>query len=230
MIKGIALAVPKPGLSAEAFHRHWREVHAPLALRIHALRRYVQSHRKALAVPGFEQVPYGGVAEIWFDTLDDLYALPNMPEYVAGAHADEPNFLDMSALKFLATREHVFIDEVDIKQDTPLTKAIFLLRRRPDMSVAQFQDYWINGHAPQIPRDAGVLRYVQCHQVPESYAAGEPPYDGVAELSFADDEAFLAYWTSPRIQAIFGADAPRFLDGANCTAFLAAENRVRWPA
>lgn len=229
MIKGIALAVPKAGMSAEDFHRHWRDIHAPLALRIHQLRRYVQSHRKPLAVPGFEAVRYGGVAEVWFDTLAALQELPAIPEYINGARADEPNFLDMAELKFLATREHVFIDEIDIDKDTPLTKAIFLLRRRPDMSVAEFQDYWINGHAPQIPRDAGVLRYVQCHQVPESYAAGEPPYDGVAELSFADDAAFLAYWSSPRIQAIFGADAPRFLDGAHCTAFLAEENRVRWP-
>lgn len=230
MIKGIALVVRKAGLCAAAFHRHWREVHAPLALRIHQIRRYVQSHRKPLAVPGFDNVPYNGVAEVWFDDLAGLYELPNIPAYISGAQADEPNFLDMSELKFLATREHVFIDDIEIKQDTPLTKAIFLLRRRPDMTVAQFQDYWITGHAPQIPRDAGILRYVQCHQVPESYADGEPPYDGVAELSFADDAAFLAYWTSPRIQAIFGADAPRFLDGAHCTAFLAEENRVRWPA
>ena len=230
MIKGIALAVCKPGLSSEAFHRHWREVHAPLVLRIREMRRYVQSHRKSLAVPGFDNVRYNGVAELWFDDLAGLYDLPNIPEYQSGAQADEPNFVDMTELKFLATREHVFIDEIEIKKDTSLTKAIFLLRRRPDMTVAEFQDYWINGHAPQIPRDAGVLRYVQNHQVAESYADGEPPYDGVAELSFADDEAFLAYWTSPRIQAIFGADAPRFLDGANCTAFLAEDNRVRWPA
>ena len=230
MIKGIALVVPKAGISTETFHRHWRETHGPLAMRITSLRRYVQSHRKPLAVPGFDNVPFGGVAEIWFDDLATLQDLPNNPQYINGAQADEPSFLDTSKLKFLATREHIFIDEIDIKQDTSLTKAIFLLRRRPDLSVAQFQEYWINGHAPQIPREAGIVRYVQCHQLPETYAAGEPAYDGVAELSFADDAAFLAYWTSPRIQAIFGADAPRFLDGANCCAFLADENRVRWPA
>lgn len=230
MIKGIALVVPKADLSTAAFHRHWREVHAPLALRITQLHRYVQSHRKLLAVPGFDDVPYGGVAEVWFDDLASLDNLKNNPAYIDGAQADEPNFIDTAQLKFLATREHVFIDDIDIKQDTVVTKAIFLLRRRPDLSVAAFQDYWINGHAPQIPRDAGVLRYVQCHQLPETYSAGAPAYDGVAELTFADDAAFLAYWTSPRIQTIFGADAPRFLDGAQCTAFLADENRVRWPA
>jgi hypothetical protein len=37
----------------------------------------------------------------------------------------------------------------------------------------------------------------------------------------------MAYWLSPRIQQIFGDDAPRFL-GEGCTGFLAEEHRVRW--
>ena len=77
MIKGIALLVPKAGISTAAFHRHWRETHGPLALRITTLRRYVQSHRKPLAVPGFDQVPLGGVAEVWFDDLATLQDLPD---------------------------------------------------------------------------------------------------------------------------------------------------------
>ena len=48
MIKGIALVVQKAGISTAAFHRHWRDTHAPLALRITQLRRYVQSHRKEI--------------------------------------------------------------------------------------------------------------------------------------------------------------------------------------
>jgi uncharacterized protein (TIGR02118 family) len=229
MIKGIALAVRKPGLSDDTFYRHWREIHGPLPRAIKNLRGYVQCHRKPTAVPGFDDVPLDGLAEIWFDDLTALMNLPNDPDYINGAQRDEPNFLDMTKLVFLATREHVLIDEIKIHKTTSLTKAIFLLRRRPDLSVAEFQDYWLNQHAPQIPRDAGVLRYVQSHTVPESYVDSAPPYDGVAELSFADDTAFLNYWNSPRIQAIFAADAPRFLDGAGCTAFLAQENRVIWP-
>jgi hypothetical protein len=65
--------------------------------------------------------------------------------------------------------------------------------------------------------------------VPETYAQSTPAYDGAAELSFADFAAFEAYWLSERIQKIFAADAPMFLDVANCTAFLAEENRVLWP-
>ena len=113
--------------------------------------------------------------------------------------------------------------------DTPLVKMIFLLRRKPGMSVAEFQDYWLNGHAPQIPRDAGVMRYVQCHQLVETYEDSEPPFDGVAELSFADLDTMNSYWGSERIQAIFAADAPRFMDLENTTGFLAQEYRLRWP-
>ena len=92
-----------------------------------------------------------------------------------------------------------------------------------------FQTYWLEEHAPQIPRDAGILRYVQCHQAPETYGAGETPeYDGVAELSFETLQAFTDYWTSDRVQAIFAADAPQFLHPSECTAFLAEETRLIW--
>jgi len=39
MIKSFGLLPKKPGLSDEQFHRHWREIHAPLALRLPGLRR-----------------------------------------------------------------------------------------------------------------------------------------------------------------------------------------------
>ncbi len=229
MIKGFALIPKKPGISTEQFHKHWEEVHGPLAKRIKALRRYVQSHRIAEPVPGFDNCPFEGAAEIWFDDLDAITHLGDNPDYIQGALADEPNFLDQSGLRFLATREEVVIPGATIERDTPLVKALFLLRRRPDLSVAEFQKYWLEEHAPQIPRDAGVLRYVQCHQAPEAYADDTPAFDGVAELCFAGFDAFSAYWNSDRVQAIFAADAPQFLDAANCNAFLAREVRLIWP-
>ena len=229
MIKGIGIIKKKADISSADFHNHWRDVHAPLGLQIKGLRRYVQSHRGDGVVPGFENCTIDGAAEIWFDDLATMANLANEPTYINGAKVDEQNFINLDEIIFLATREHVIIPGPKIERDTPLVKAIFLLRRRPDMSVAEFQDYWIKAHAPQIPTDAGIVRYVQCHQAPETYAEGTPAYDGVAELSFADFAAFEAYWTSDRVQAIFSADAPKFLDAANCTAFLAHENRVLWP-
>lgn len=227
MIKGIATAARRADFEEAAFHQYWKTVHGPLALQMSNLRRYVQSHRLSQPLPGFEQVPYDGVAEVWFDTLDELVNLPQNPQYQAGAQADEPKFLDMSKLAFMATREHVVIEGPPMSRDTNWIKAVFLLKRRPDLSVGQFQDYWLNGHAPQIPLDMGVLRYVQCHVLPETYAHGAPVFDGMAELWFENMDTFMAYWLSPRIQQIFGDDAPRFL-GEGCTGFLAEEYRVRW--
>lgn len=227
MIKGIATAARRADFEEAAFHQYWKTVHGPLALQMSNLRRYVQSHRLSQPLPGFEQVPYDGVAEVWFDTLDELVNLPQNPQYQAGAQADEPKFLDMSKLAFMATREHVVIEGPPMSRDTNWIKAVFLLKRRPDLSVGQFQDYWLNGHAPQIPLDMGVLRYVQCHVLPETYAHGAPVFDGMAELWFENMDSFMAYWLSPRIQQIFGDDAPRFL-GEGCTGFLAEEYRVRW--
>jgi uncharacterized protein (TIGR02118 family) len=229
VIKGFALIPKKQGISTEQFHKHWEAVHGPLAKRIKALRRYVQSHRIEEPVPGFDTFPYEGAAEIWFDDLETIANLGDNPDYIDGALADEPNFVDQSGLRFLATREEVVIAGPTIERDTSLVKAIFLLKRRPDLSVAEFQKYWLGEHAPQIPRDAGIVRYVQCHQIPESYNADTPAFDGVAELSFEDHAAFEAYWNSDRVQAIFAADAPRFLDAPNCVAFLAREVRLIWP-
>ncbi len=110
-----------------------------------------------------------------------------------------------------------------------MIKLSFCLTRKDHLSRQEFQDYWINVHAPLIPRDAGIVRYVQCHQAPETYAAGTRAYDGVAELTFSDMAGFEAYWLSDRIQKIFAADAPMFLDGENCAAFLAEETRMLWP-
>ena len=230
MIKGIALAKQKAGMDSDAFHRYWRQTHGPLALQMSKLRRYVQSHKTKDIFPGFEECFYDGVAHIWFDDLATLQAMPSDPEYINGAQADEPNFVDMAALKFIATEEKLLIDEIKLEKDTQCLKAVFLLTRKPGMSVTDFQDYWLHGHGPQIPRDAGVLRYTQSHTLEQTYIDDTPAYDGVAELTFKDYAAFIDYWTSEQVQAIFAEDAPRFLDAVNCTAFLADDYRVLWPS
>ena len=54
----------------ETFDRHYREVHIPLGSRLPGLRRYTLS-RDAAAVRG---TPYYLVAELEWDTIDDLRA------------------------------------------------------------------------------------------------------------------------------------------------------------
>lgn len=75
---------------------------------------------------------------------------------------------------------------------------IFCLRRLPSLSHQEFLDYWFTQHAPLVRRHAEALRiqgYRQHHGLDHPVNAalakhrGAPaPYDGIAELLFADIE------------------------------------------
>jgi len=97
------------------------------------------------------------------------------------------------------------------------------------MSVAEFQDYWRNRHAPLVPRTPHLLRYVQCHVLPETYESDTPPaYDGVAELWWPDLAKFQESWASPELQVEQFNDTRNFV-GSGSAALLAEEVRVIWP-
>ncbi|HEX4861923.1 MAG TPA: EthD domain-containing protein [Rhizomicrobium sp.] len=96
-----------PSLSRDAFQSYWREQHAPLVAR-HAkvlrIRRYVQTH--ALTVPfndairASREAPemYDGVAELWWDSLEDLMASGQSEDArAAGLELleDERKFIDL---------------------------------------------------------------------------------------------------------------------------------------
>ena len=82
MIKLVYCITKKPDLSDEEFFRYWKDVHGPIGTRIPRLRKLVQSHR--INIPGDKQPPaYHGVAELWFDTAEDLLAARQSPEWQA---------------------------------------------------------------------------------------------------------------------------------------------------
>ena len=70
MIKSISLLTRKPELTHGEFVEHWLEIHAPLALAVPGLRRYVQSHivdeRTRPDIPT-TPVDVDGIAELWYD-------------------------------------------------------------------------------------------------------------------------------------------------------------------
>lgn len=98
----------KPGMSREEFQRYWYDSHGPLvrskaeALRI---RRYVQTHLVESEANGFiarardsEPEHYDGLAELWWDSLDDFLEGSATPEGRAAAAAlleDERTFIEL---------------------------------------------------------------------------------------------------------------------------------------
>lgn len=83
MIKSVSLLTRRPELTHEQFVRHWVDVHAPLAHAVPRVRRYVQSHILAeRSRPDIAplDVEIDGIAELWYDSLDDLRHAMATPE------------------------------------------------------------------------------------------------------------------------------------------------------
>jgi len=97
-----------PHLSREEFQRYWWETHGPL-VRQHAsvlgIRRYVQVHaldsplNEALRVSRQAPEGYDGIAELWWDSVENLAAATSTAQGGAAGLAlleDEKRFIDHS--------------------------------------------------------------------------------------------------------------------------------------
>ena len=80
--------------------------------------------------------------------------------------------------------------------------AISLMRRRPDISLAEFRRHWLHPHGTMTAELPGTRHYVQHHPIdaPGTNAyARELAIDGMPELWFDDYEGRRIAYTSPRI-------------------------------
>lgn len=89
------LALYETPADPAAFDRHYREVHIPLGRRLPGLRRYVVG-RDIAAVRG--GAPYYLVAELEWDTMDELRAAFASPEGRATA-ADAARLQELTAVR-----------------------------------------------------------------------------------------------------------------------------------
>jgi uncharacterized protein (TIGR02118 family) len=109
MIKLVFVIRRREGMTREEFQRYWTEEHAQL-VKCHAgvlrVRRYVQTHARdtdlddALAGSrGSEPRQYDGVAELWWDSIDDLVQAATSEEGQTAQQAlleDERRFIDVA--------------------------------------------------------------------------------------------------------------------------------------
>lgn len=104
MIKLVYCITRKPGMSTLEFSEYWRNTHGPIGARIPGLRRLVQSH---VAVnPHDQSAPdFDGMAELWFDSWEDLLAARSSSEWQTSA-LDEKNFIDANKVAYFVTTEH----------------------------------------------------------------------------------------------------------------------------
>ncbi len=220
MIKSIYLVKRKPGMDVEAFQKYWITIHAEVVKKVPELRGYVQSHtllsgyRKAAPV-------YDGVAELWFDDLDTMRRIAELPQSKA-AQADDYNFIAMP-MDLVLTREHV---QKQSAADPSMVKLVEFVFRKPGMDVERFQDYWRTIHGPLAAKIPQMRRYVQSHVLVSAYRAGhQPACDGVAEVWFDSTDAMRASEKTAEYAAT-RADEPNFIDAAKLRFIITKEHTI----
>ena len=120
-----------------------------------------------------------------------------------------------------------------------MLKLTFCLRRKPGLSLPEFQDYWLNRHGPlvrSLQPALGMVRYVQVHRRDDELGLGmarvrgaPEPYDGVAELWWESEDAFRAAGrTAEGREAgrLLLEDEARFIDLANSPLWLNREQVI----
>jgi uncharacterized protein (TIGR02118 family) len=205
MIKAIYFIKRKPGMDVAAFQKYWLSTHAEIVKKVPDIRRYVQCHtllsgyRKGAPV-------YDGVAELWFDDIETMRRIAELPQSKA-AQADDYNFIAMP-MDFILTREHV---QKEGATNPSMVKLVEFIFRKPGMEVERFQNYWGTIHGPLAAKIPMIRRYVQSHVVASAYRDGrQPACDGVAEVWFDGTDAMRASEETAEYAAT-RADEPNFI-------------------
>lgn len=123
MIKLVFNIRRREGMTRDEFQRYWRNEHARLVeaqADVLRIRRYVQTHARdtaadeALAAArGSEPGYYDGVAELWWDSVEDLLEASSSEEGQVAANAlleDERLFIDLPRSPIWLGEENVVID------------------------------------------------------------------------------------------------------------------------
>lgn len=123
MIKFVYCLRRLPNLSLEEFQKYWFDKHGPLVRskkEVLRIRRYVQVHTVASPLNDSLQEGrggpdcYDGVAELWWDSMEDLETVLASPEGQEAADAlleDEKKFIDLSKSPLWVANERPVIGD-----------------------------------------------------------------------------------------------------------------------
>lgn len=119
-------------------------------------------------------------------------------------------------------------------------KMVACLRRRPDLSEAEFYDYWLNQHAPlakKLIQRLGGTRYVQSHTserdlgllLASSRGQVLQAFDGVTEVWFPSREELEARMSTPsgtEANLRLAQDETNFIDLPRSSYFFTTEHVI----
>jgi uncharacterized protein (TIGR02118 family) len=121
----------------------------------------------------------------------------------------------------VTARERVVVEG---ETNPDMVKAVFMMSRKPGLTITQFQEHWFDVHGQLVARIPGLRRYVQNHAVAEAYGVMPMTHDGFSELWFDDVRELQRAATTPEWQAV--QDSARMLF-AEPVALVVARERVQ---
>jgi uncharacterized protein (TIGR02118 family) len=111
MVKMNLFIVKRADLTQEQFSEYWEKKHWPIVASIPEVKqftkRYVQQHNIGQVPPGITAAPYDGIAEAWFDTIEDVYKVVGTDAWRDIVQKDDLEFLDPSKTVFMFSEERV---------------------------------------------------------------------------------------------------------------------------
>jgi uncharacterized protein (TIGR02118 family) len=110
-----------------------------------------------------------------------------------------------------------------------MVKLFVMAKRKKDISQEECLKHWLEIHAPLILKTLpGIRKYVQNHAL-QIQAAGEPPFDGMAELWFEDLDSWrkaAEFYLGPEGKVI-REDEEKFLDMTSHQSFVCQEKIIK---
>jgi uncharacterized protein (TIGR02118 family) len=119
MVKLFYFFKRRPELSAEEFHRYWREQHGPLFCNTSLARRYVvryEQNHTAGDNDGMGGDDFDGVSVMWFQSVDDVNAMRADPEFREVVLPDGNKFINPTTTKIVLTLAE---ESFDIPSNAP---------------------------------------------------------------------------------------------------------------
>lgn len=103
-----------------------------------------------------------------------------------------------------------------------MLKVCTLFKRKPGLSVQEYQSYWGGEHPNFVRRLPGILGYTQNRPLLKTFDEGTPVYDGIVELLFPDSAALKHLATTQEYQDL-NKDEEQFVDRSTIRLVLTDE-------
>lgn len=105
-----------------------------------------------------------------------------------------------------------------------MVKLMFTIKFRSDMSTKEAHLYWRTTHRDLSLATPGVVAYTQNLKVED--LSTDVPWDGIVELTFADEDAYRAAMTSEEWRSTY-TDVINFLDADKITSAVVEAEHLR---